>query len=65
MISRSEYFRFPDPKTPTTSFLLRWSALRCCLWAALISGFFGGLPSRLPDNRMLFLVQKFRFLVLM
>ena len=63
MISRSEYFRFPDPKTPSTSFLLRWSALSCCLCAALTSGFFGGLPKRLPDMCMLFLVQKFRFLV--
>jgi hypothetical protein len=35
------------------------------LWASLISGFFGGLPNLLPDSRMLFLVQKFLFLVLM
>ncbi len=65
MISLSEYFRFPEPNTPSTSFRLRWSAPSCCLWASLISGFFGGLPNLLPDSRMLFLVQKFLFLVLM
>jgi hypothetical protein len=29
MISLSEYFRFPEPNTPSTSFRLRWSALVC------------------------------------
>jgi hypothetical protein len=27
MISLSEYFRFPEPNTPSTSLRLRWSAL--------------------------------------
>jgi hypothetical protein len=35
------------------------------LWVALITGLIGGLPNLLPDSRMLFLVQKFLFLVLM
>jgi len=61
---RSEYLRFPAPKTPSTSFRLRWSELSCCLCAALISGSCGGLPNRLPERRILFIVQKFRFLVL-
>jgi hypothetical protein len=42
MISFSPYFRFPDPKTPSTSFRFR-----------------------LPKSRVLFLVQKFLFFVLM
>jgi hypothetical protein len=28
IIKSSEYFLFPDPKHPSTSFRLRWSALR-------------------------------------
>jgi hypothetical protein len=65
MISMSEYFRFPKPKTSSTSLHLSlFALLSCCLWASLISGFFGGLPNLLPDCRMLSLVQKFQFLVL-
>jgi hypothetical protein len=56
--------RFPEPNTPSTSLRLRWSALSCCLWISLITGFFDGLPNLLPDSRMLFLEQKFLFLVL-
>jgi hypothetical protein len=57
MISLSESFRIPEPNTPSTSFHLRWSALSCCLWVSLITGFFGGLPHLMTDSRMLFLVQ--------
>jgi hypothetical protein len=64
IINFREYFRFPDPKQPSTSFRLRRSALSSCLWAAFTSGSLGGLPNRLPDSRMLFLVQKLRFFVL-
>ena len=31
LIKSREYLRFPEPKHPSTSFRLLWSALSCCL----------------------------------